>query len=172
MKDYQTKLLRWKIKCIMSSSVSLNSVWRSWLVKLTSKNSSSLLVSISINGLHLDHKSYWFPSINIHLNNQHLVISKALLHPDIIKCLFLCTYMLSSEVGGKLDYSPVSWQEYFDQMEDVNVGPADSTNIFRIYKAGSDGPLLVLLHGGGHSALSWAVFTVSINATTSTNKGV
>lgn len=71
--------------------------------------------------------------------------------------------MLSSEVGGKLDYSPVSWREYFDQMEDVNVGPADSTDIFRIYKAGSDGPLLVLLHGGGHSALSWAVFTVSIN---------
>lgn len=79
--------------------------------------------------------------------------------------------MLSSEVGGKLDYSPVSWREYFDQMEDVNVGPADSTDIFRIYKAGSDGPLLVLLHGGGHSALSWAVFTVSINATTSTHEG-
>lgn len=80
----------------------------------------------------------------------------------IIKCVFLCIYMLTSEVGGKLDYSPVSWREYFDQMEDVNVGPADSRDIFRIYKAGSDGPLLVLLHGGGHSALSWAVFTVSI----------
>lgn len=69
--------------------------------------------------------------------------------------------MLTSEVGGKLDYSPVSWREYFDQMEDVNVGPSDSRDVFRIYKAGSDGPLLVLLHGGGHSALSWAVFTVS-----------
>ncbi|CAF97525.1 unnamed protein product, partial [Tetraodon nigroviridis] len=66
--------------------------------------------------------------------------------------------------GGKLDYSPVSWREYFDQMEDVNVGPADSTDIFRIYKAGSEGPLLVLLHGGGHSALSWAVFTVTISS--------
>lgn len=99
------------------------------------------------------------------------MISKALLRPHTIKCVFLCAYMLSSEVGGKLDYSPVSWREYFDQMEDVNVGPADSNDIFRIYKAGSDGPLLVLLHGGGHSALSWAVFTVSINATTSTNEG-
>lgn len=74
----------------------------------------------------------------------------------------MCCYMLTSEVGGTLDYSPVSWREYFDQMEDLNVGPTDSRDVFRIYKAGSDGPLLVLLHGGGHSALSWAVFTVSI----------
>ncbi|KAG8005935.1 Protein phosphatase methylesterase 1, partial [Nibea albiflora] len=70
--------------------------------------------------------------------------------------------MSTSEVGGKLDYSPVSWREYFDQMEDVNVGLADSRDVFRIYKAGNDGPLLVLLHGGGHSALSWAVFTTAI----------
>uniref|UniRef100_A0A667YTP4 Protein phosphatase methylesterase 1 n=1 Tax=Myripristis murdjan TaxID=586833 RepID=A0A667YTP4_9TELE len=65
-------------------------------------------------------------------------------------------------VGRKLDYSPVSWREYFEQMEDVCVGPADSRDVFRVYKAGGDGPLLVLLHGGGHSALSWAVFTTAI----------
>lgn len=76
-------------------------------------------------------------------------------------CVFLCVYMSTSEVGGKPDYSPVSWREYFDQMEDVSVGPADSRDVFRIYRAGTDGPLLVLLHGGGHSALSWAVFNVS-----------
>uniref|UniRef100_A0A8C6S5B5 Protein phosphatase methylesterase 1 n=1 Tax=Neogobius melanostomus TaxID=47308 RepID=A0A8C6S5B5_9GOBI len=52
--------------------------------------------------------------------------------------------------------------EYFDQMEDVSVGPSDSRDVFRIYKAGNDGPLLVLLHGGGHSGLSWAVFTTAI----------
>ncbi|KAM8898231.1 protein phosphatase methylesterase 1-like isoform 4-T4 [Spinachia spinachia] len=66
------------------------------------------------------------------------------------------------EFGGKPDYSPVSWREYFDQMEDVRVGPADDGDVYRIYKAGHDGPLLVLLHGGGHSALSWAVFTTAI----------
>uniref|UniRef100_UPI0037E8A02A protein phosphatase methylesterase 1-like n=1 Tax=Semicossyphus pulcher TaxID=241346 RepID=UPI0037E8A02A len=66
------------------------------------------------------------------------------------------------EVGGKLDYSPVSWQEYFEQMEDVNVGLADNRDVFRIYKSGCEGPLLVLLHGGGHCALSWAVFTTAI----------
>uniref|UniRef100_A0A3Q0RN12 Protein phosphatase methylesterase 1 n=1 Tax=Amphilophus citrinellus TaxID=61819 RepID=A0A3Q0RN12_AMPCI len=68
----------------------------------------------------------------------------------------------TDEVGRKLDYSPVSWREYFDQMEDVSVGSADSRDVFRIFKAGNDGPLLVLLHGGGHSALSWAVFTTAI----------
>lgn len=80
----------------------------------------------------------------------------------IIQFVFLCVCMSTSLVGCKQDYSPVSWREYFDQMEDVSVGLADSGDIFRIYKAGIDGPLLVLLHGGGHSALSWAVFTVSI----------
>ncbi|KAK7939099.1 hypothetical protein WMY93_002425 [Mugilogobius chulae] len=68
------------------------------------------------------------------------------------------------EVGTQLDYSPVSWTEYFDQMEDVSVGPADCRDVFRVYKAGSQGPLLVLLHGGGHSALSWAVFTTAISS--------
>uniref|UniRef100_A0AAV2KMU0 protein phosphatase methylesterase-1 n=1 Tax=Knipowitschia caucasica TaxID=637954 RepID=A0AAV2KMU0_KNICA len=66
------------------------------------------------------------------------------------------------EVGSELDYSPVSWSEYFEQMEDVVVGPADSRDVFRVYRSGSQGPLLVLLHGGGHSALSWAVFTAAV----------
>ncbi|XP_034077017.1 protein phosphatase methylesterase 1-like isoform X1 [Gymnodraco acuticeps] len=65
----------------------------------------------------------------------------------------------TSEACSKPDYSPVSWREYFDEMEDVSVGADDSRDVFRIYKAGNTGPLLVLLHGGGHSALSWAVFT-------------
>lgn len=76
--------------------------------------------------------------------------------------VILCIRVMIREVGGKPDYSPVSWREYFDQMEDVNVGQAENRDVFRVYKAGSEGPLLVLLHGGGHSALSWAVFTVSL----------
>ncbi|XP_037118632.1 protein phosphatase methylesterase 1-like isoform X3 [Syngnathus acus] len=70
----------------------------------------------------------------------------------------------TSDVGQNLDYSPVSWVEYFEQMEDVSVVQADGRDIFRVYKAGHEGPLLVLLHGGGHSALSWAVFTTAIAA--------
>lgn len=41
-----------------------------------------------------------------------------------------------------------------------------AAHTFRIYCSGSDGPVLFLLHGGGHSALSWAVFTVSISTVT------
>ena len=66
-----------------------------------------------------------------------------------------------SAVEAQPDYSPLSWRGYFDQMEDVVVGAADSSDSFRVYKAGTGGPVLVLLHGGGHSALSWAVCTVS-----------
>lgn len=31
-----------------------------------------------------------------------------------------------------------------------------------MYRSGDQGPLLLLLHGGGHSALSWAVFTQAV----------
>ncbi|KAJ8403875.1 hypothetical protein AAFF_G00347430 [Aldrovandia affinis] len=44
--------------------------------------------------------------------------------------------------GRKRDFSPVPWSQ--------------------IYSSGSHGPVLLLLHGGGHSALSWAVFTAVI----------
>ncbi|KFO80255.1 Protein phosphatase methylesterase 1, partial [Cuculus canorus] len=75
--------------------------------------------------------------------------------------------------GRKRDFSPVLWSQYFESMEDVvveNETGKDRTlcNIlncsytFRIYKSGLEGPVLLLLHGGGHSALSWAVFTSAI----------
>lgn len=56
------------------------------------------------------------------------------------------------------DYSPSSWKGYFDKQHDVNVGD----NTFRLYTRGTDGPVILLLHGGGHSALSWAVFTKTL----------
>uniref|UniRef100_A0A8C4ZAV7 Protein phosphatase methylesterase 1 n=1 Tax=Gadus morhua TaxID=8049 RepID=A0A8C4ZAV7_GADMO len=73
-------------------------------------------------------------------------------------------YLVSFGGFGKPDYSPLSWRGYFDQMEDVVVGAADSSDSFRVYKAGTGGPVLVLLHGGGHSALSWAVCTTAISS--------
>ncbi|XP_034413610.1 protein phosphatase methylesterase 1-like [Cyclopterus lumpus] len=75
-----------------------------------------------------------------------------------------CVHVASSEAAGEPDYSPVSWREYFDRMEDVSAGPDANGDVYRIYTAGDDGPLLVLLHGGGHSALSWAVFTTAIGS--------
>ncbi|CAK9806398.1 Protein phosphatase methylesterase 1 [Anthophora quadrimaculata] len=58
----------------------------------------------------------------------------------------------------KRDYDPVQWIPYFDHSEDVKIG--DDT--FHIYTKGNEGPTLVLLHGGGYSALTWAEFTKSI----------
>ncbi|CAB3980844.1 phosphatase methylesterase 1 [Paramuricea clavata] len=59
------------------------------------------------------------------------------------------------------DYSQVSWENYFDSCQDVNIG---ESNIFRVYKSGSSGPVLLLLHGGGFSALTWSLFTVKVTA--------
>ena len=42
-------------------------------------------------------------------------------------------------------------------------------HVFRVYFAGSVGPVVLVLHGGGHSALSWALFTVSDSAHTRTH---
>ncbi|TEA36373.1 hypothetical protein DBR06_SOUSAS27710029, partial [Sousa chinensis] len=79
--------------------------------------------------------------------------------------------------GRKRDFSPVPWSQYFESMEDVEAENETGKDIsfqklryvifnysytFRVYKSGSEGPVLLLLHGGGHSALSWAVFTAAI----------
>ncbi|XP_028656158.1 protein phosphatase methylesterase 1 isoform X2 [Erpetoichthys calabaricus] len=64
--------------------------------------------------------------------------------------------------GRKRDFSPVPWSQYFESMEDVEVENESSKDSFRIYRIGSEGPVLLLLHGGGHSALSWAVFSAVI----------
>ncbi|XP_055726430.1 protein phosphatase methylesterase 1-like [Salvelinus fontinalis] len=64
--------------------------------------------------------------------------------------------------GRKRDFSPLSWSEYFEAMEDVEVENDNAKDTFRIYCSGQHGPVLLLLHGGGHSALSWAVFTAVI----------
>lgn len=60
-------------------------------------------------------------------------------------------------VGGRRDYTPVSWRKYWDSCKDVTLEGGD---VFRVYQRGSEGPLLVLLHGGGYSALTWSLFAV------------
>ncbi|XP_064420355.1 protein phosphatase methylesterase 1-like [Latimeria chalumnae] len=68
------------------------------------------------------------------------------------------------DVERKRDYSPISWSEYFEMMDGVVIGTGENKDSFRVYKSGSEGPVLVLLHGGGHSALSWAVFTATMTS--------
>jgi len=60
----------------------------------------------------------------------------------------------------KKDYNPVAWNEYFESECDVRVGE----DTFHLYTLGSCGPVLLLLHGAGHSALSWAVFAKTVHA--------
>ncbi|XP_062341986.1 protein phosphatase methylesterase 1 [Osmerus eperlanus] len=64
--------------------------------------------------------------------------------------------------GRKRDFTSLPWSQYFETLEDVEVDNNSSKDTFRIYCSGSHGPVLLLLHGGGHSALSWAVFTAVI----------
>lgn len=52
------------------------------------------------------------------------------------------------------DFSPQTWHLYFDSSEDVKLAGGD---VFHVYRRGSEGPLLVLLHGGGFSGLSWCL---------------
>nr|CAG4634841.1 EOG090X07NZ [Alona affinis] len=63
-------------------------------------------------------------------------------------------------VGRKRDYHPVHWSQYFTSSEEVVANEDGDT--FHIYRRGSSGPLLVLLHGGGFSALTWSLFAESI----------
>lgn len=73
---------------------------------------------------------------------------------------FFCSLRLNKSKGSqrKRDYDPVRWTPYFDHSKDVPVGQ----NTFHVYIKGTEGPLLVLLHGGGYSGLTWAELTVSI----------
>lgn len=55
------------------------------------------------------------------------------------------------------------WNEYFSEQKEVKI---DDQHVFRVYLSRSpeneSGPLIVLLHGGGFSALTWSLFVVSI----------
>ncbi|XP_047980751.1 protein phosphatase methylesterase 1 [Salvia hispanica] len=52
-------------------------------------------------------------------------------------------------------YAPLDWSDYFDQEDDVRI--PDSENVFHFYKAGNEGPVVLCLHGGGYSGLSFAL---------------
>lgn len=61
--------------------------------------------------------------------------------------------------GRRRLYTPLPWNQYFDSCEDVKISEG---NVFRVYRSGKTGPLLILLHGGGYNGLTWALFSVNI----------
>lgn len=68
--------------------------------------------------------------------------------------------MAPANKGRNKDYSPDTWDQYFAVKKDVQL---DENHVFRVYltkEPEEKGPVLVLLHGGGYSALTWAQFSV------------
>ncbi|CAN6275773.1 unnamed protein product [Urochloa humidicola] len=52
-------------------------------------------------------------------------------------------------------YAPLDWSDYFD--EERRVAIPDTDDVFNVYTAGSEGPVVFCLHGGGYSGLSFAL---------------
>lgn len=57
----------------------------------------------------------------------------------------------------KRSFSELPWSDYFADRKIVEAGSSK----FCVYTTGS-GPVVLCLHGGGHSSLSWAVFTAEL----------
>lgn len=87
-------------------------------------------------------------------------VLKSKLPPLIPSCSSQGRGARRTNAGRKRDYSPVQWDAYFTECEDVSV----NNNNFRVYKLGTSGPVLVLLHGGGFSALTWSLFAASVTS--------
>lgn len=63
-------------------------------------------------------------------------------------------------VSSSEKYKPLDWTSYFDEEDDIKI--PDSNDVFHVYKAGTEGPVVFCLHGGGYSGLSFALATSNI----------
>ncbi|KAF4379574.1 hypothetical protein F8388_023591 [Cannabis sativa] len=52
-------------------------------------------------------------------------------------------------------YSPLDWLSYFDEEDDISIPESD--DVFHVYKAGKEGPVVLCLHGGGYTGLSFSL---------------
>ncbi|UYV76134.1 PPME1, partial [Cordylochernes scorpioides] len=76
-----------------------------------------------------------------------------------LRCKFALSLASSASSGedgrNKAIYSPLPWNNYFQNKVEVKV----NDDSFNVYTIGEKGPCLVLLHGGGYSGLTWALFS-------------
>ncbi|KAI5668905.1 hypothetical protein M9H77_18758 [Catharanthus roseus] len=52
-------------------------------------------------------------------------------------------------------YAPLGWSSYFDHEDDICI--PGSNDVFHVYMAGTEGPVVFCLHGGGYTGLSFAL---------------
>ncbi|CAG9855155.1 unnamed protein product [Phyllotreta striolata] len=57
------------------------------------------------------------------------------------------------------NFTPVKWTKYFEREDDMQL----LNGKFHYYAKGTDGPILLCLHGGGYSGLTWALFTEEVS---------
>ncbi|XP_013115534.1 protein phosphatase methylesterase 1 [Stomoxys calcitrans] len=62
------------------------------------------------------------------------------------------------------DFKPTLWSDFFADKEDIVVDEKRSFRIYRTKQPQKPGPVLLLLHGGGYSALTWAHFCTEITS--------
>ncbi|KCV71242.1 hypothetical protein H696_02192 [Fonticula alba] len=60
-------------------------------------------------------------------------------------------------------YDPLSWTDYFSEHYFLDI-PDGKVSVYQIGQMAPHRPLLILHHGAGHSALSWALFSKSLSA--------
>lgn len=56
------------------------------------------------------------------------------------------------------NFLPVKWDVYFDEKTEMTT----DNGTFGMYKKGKTGPIILCLHGGGYSGLTWALFAKEI----------
>eukprot|EP01089_Gocevia_fonbrunei_P019308 TRINITY_DN6800_c0_g1_i1.p1 TRINITY_DN6800_c0_g1~~TRINITY_DN6800_c0_g1_i1.p1 ORF type:complete len:332 (-),score=42.90 TRINITY_DN6800_c0_g1_i1:33-1028(-) len=60
-------------------------------------------------------------------------------------------------------YTISLWDQYFDTKQKVTL--PNTNDSFCVYNAGTSGPLFLLLHGAGHTSLSWALVASQLKHT-------
>jgi len=57
------------------------------------------------------------------------------------------------------EYTQLAWDGYFQCSFTLQI---DENNKFNLYETGSSGPIILLLHGGGFSGLTWALMSKEV----------